>query len=431
MNYKQKSIEVIDDIICLVLKADKYEILANKLMKIMSETWFENQRVAIEEAIDEFINSEGLISEEDKKELMNRLEKRLGVNFAALLEAKMNEIRRETYSKALSDINIEYSFNQISKQVLNWLEQNHSYWIGNYYKEQIAEKIGKDLDEYFKKILLEGMNRQAAGKYLKEMLKDKFEKPEGYRGSILNYFEGFANHVITQTREFAHVDAYERAGIEYIKIHAVLDSRTSLICRELNGRVIKVNKLIEQRNKILNARTPEEAKKYSKWFTTKEILSKIYHKETDELPSGIGLPPYHFHCRTTTVMAYKEEIDRNLLRADNRQQAEDILKAKVNNYEQLDKAEISRLKTMILNSVSESEELKDIIRSAQADVYLLLADDKLQVLFAKQDKHALYDFVKNKIMHKKIEELEKYLTEIENSGGKYLKLKFARGIMKF
>jgi|GEM_PF-6210339 len=426
---KQRAIEIINEIICIILKIDKYERLVDKLKKIMSETFFENQQTAIEEAIQDFINTEGLITDKDKTELLEILERRLGTNIATLLEAKMNEIRRETYSLGLSEINIEYGFNRISKETLNWLEQNHSYWIGNFYKEQIADRLGKDLDDIFDRILKEGMSREAAGRYLKEMLKDRFGKP-GFKGTILNYYEGFANHVITQTREFAHIDAYERAGIEYVKIQAVLDSRTSLICRELNGRVIAVSKLKQQRDKILNSKSPEEAKKYSKWLTQKEIMRLVYQKATEELPDEIGLPPYHFHCRTTTVMAYQEEIERDLLKAKSYQQFENILKSKVDNYEQLSKAEISRLKTIALNASADNEYIYDMIRSAQSDIYLIHIRDKLQSLFVKQQDIAIWDIINNKLVYTD-EKINELLNKIEEDGGKYMKLKKARGIKKW
>ena len=50
-----------------------------------------------------------------------------------------------------------------------------------------------------------------------------------------------------------HVSGYEDAGIEYAEIVAVMDDRTSPICRHLNGRIIPVSAMSAQRDQLLAA----------------------------------------------------------------------------------------------------------------------------------------------------------------------------------
>lgn len=308
MRKLERALELVDSIICQIIKADKYEGLVNKLQSILNTTWFDTQNRAVNEAIDNFLRSEGEIGEDDKKELFEILNKRLGFEVAQAMQSQMSNVRAKTYHSSIGDVDVSFGFNRTSKDVLSWLESNHSYWIGNYYKEQLSEKLGANVSDVFKKIATDGMSREAAGRYAKETLKNFFEKPEGYKGSIKNYFEGFSNHVITQTREFAKIDAYERAGIKAVRIVAVLDHRTSKICRHMHGRIISVSKLKEQRDKILSETTPEEAKKYSLWLSDKQADEKVKNVKTNKLSKYLGMPPYHFFCRTSTEMVDDEDL---------------------------------------------------------------------------------------------------------------------------
>jgi len=89
------------------------------------------------------------------------------------------------------------------------------------------------------------------------------------------------------------VAGYERAGITRVKVKAILDKRTSAICRALNGRIIEVAELSRQKEAILSAQSKEELKQAQPWLKASQVAG--------DLPSGYGLPPYHYRCRTTTV----------------------------------------------------------------------------------------------------------------------------------
>ena len=69
----------------------------------------------------------------------------------------------------------------------------------------------------------------------------------------------------------ATADGYKQCGIEQYKILATLDSRTSEICQELDGKIFD--------------------------FKDKEV--------------GVNYPPFHYNCRTTTIPYFEpDEIDK-------------------------------------------------------------------------------------------------------------------------
>ncbi len=108
----------------------------------------------------------------------------------------------------------------------------------------------------------------------------------------------FANHVVTRSRESGRVDGYERAGVEYLQIRAVLDHRTSCICRNLHGRIIEVDKARRLRARLMDAKSPEDVKEIAPWVPCDGVKGK----RSSELPEHLALPPYHFGCRTRTVV---------------------------------------------------------------------------------------------------------------------------------
>ncbi len=115
------------------------------------------------------------------------------------------------------------------------------------------------------------------------------------------YFKGLADHIATKTKELGRISGYQRAGIKYVKVKAILDERTSIICRQMHGRIISVERLAEQKERILQARSIDELKAAQAWIPS-------FSGKTSELPDGVAGPPYHYRCRTTTV-AYFEELE--------------------------------------------------------------------------------------------------------------------------
>ncbi|HEX2868795.1 MAG TPA: hypothetical protein VHO03_17270 [Ignavibacteriales bacterium] len=319
MPWQHEAIEEIDDILCIIMKADKYQILANTLKVLLQNAWESLKEAAIEEAFQELEKGEGDLTEDDVKQLLSSLEVKLGEPlFKACLQIVADH-QTKAYKQAFKKIdgkttNVEFSFNKTSKDALKWLRENETYWIGKFYSNQITGKLDATLNEFAKGIFEQGLSRAEGGKLLRSACKDFFDKPEGFKGHITEYWEGLSDHITTRAREFGRVDAYDRAGIKYAKIVAVMDARTSEICKHMNGRVFPVSHLRDIRDKLMAANSPEEAKDVSPWLKTAQITEQVAGKSTKDLLSGdltktLASPPYHFKCRTITVGATQEEYD--------------------------------------------------------------------------------------------------------------------------
>jgi hypothetical protein len=102
-----------------------------------------------------------------------------------------------------------------------------------------------------------------------------------------------------------------RLGIAAVEIVAILDSRTSRICREMNGRRISVRLLVSHVREVMQTPMNELTEKFA-WPTPNEVKS-YEGLSTDDIMSRIScrMPPYHGRCRTTYVISREVRVSKS------------------------------------------------------------------------------------------------------------------------
>jgi len=147
------------------------------------------------------------------------------------------------------------------------------------------------------------------------------------------YWEVIAGSFVSQGRSFAQLSAYAEAGIERYLIEAILDERTTEVCRFLHGTSFTVGSGLRTFERL--EANPESVPDLAPWVrevTDPESGRKVLFVEsggqrtavaevtrsgfgarddrgdfgrslTEQqlLDLGISFPPYHGLCRTTTV----------------------------------------------------------------------------------------------------------------------------------
>ena len=115
---------------------------------------------------------------------------------------------------------------------------------------------------------------------------------------------------VQRVRNWAHIGSLHQAEIEVARIVATLDSRTTEICRELDGKLVRVGAAhsgIQRLNQIEPGEFAKEvyespiAKAISKEpvKTIKSFLEDDGKTISDKLATiGRSIPPYHPNCRT-------------------------------------------------------------------------------------------------------------------------------------
>lgn len=142
-------------------------------------------------------------------------------------------------------------------------------------------------------------------------LKDKILKTTDFEGSddgeyakktkILDWMLG---HYVNRSRNFSRVLAIysvdQNASLEYV---AIIDQKTSKICKNMNGRIITVDtakKFVDEYISTTDAESVREKFDYSK-----NKIAEDNALSTDKLVEqmGVKLPPLHLGgCRTTVVI---------------------------------------------------------------------------------------------------------------------------------
>ena len=146
--------------------------------------------------------------------------------------------------------------------------------------------------------MAEGIKAGLGRTQVAEDLQKFFGDYPGVQNPPLSYWRGFAANGMNRTRQFGLLQSYEDVGITELEVLAVMDERTSAICKDMNGRIIPVSNGLAQRDLMMAAEDPEDVKTISPWPKLEDIKGKSTKNVLDQ---GVITPPYHFNCRTTLV----------------------------------------------------------------------------------------------------------------------------------
>lgn len=209
---------------------------------------------------------------------------------AALPAAALNDLNEALYLAGAVEgtgQRLKFSLGPPDYRALDLIGQQNYFWLMEHYSGEVQQGFDGLLNQAY----AEGWSRVRLAEALRAHFQDL--KP-----ASRSYFNGLADHSARKLRELGRVAGYERAGITHVKVKAILDQRTSTICRALNGRILPVATLAAQKERILNAKGKEELKRAAPWL--KDLTA------ASDLPENYGLPPYHYRCRTITVAYFPE-----------------------------------------------------------------------------------------------------------------------------
>jgi len=225
----------------------------------------------------------------------------MGDEFAAALDTPLKTFVEATYRAASQEAEFSrlgMSFTPLDAKNIIQVKQTQAFWIKNHYDSSVADTLSDILSQYTQE------------KWSVAQLGDQLK---GHFGEVVNgsktYFKGLAEHTSLKVREFARIENYKKLGAEWYMIVAVMDERTSEICRYLNGKIFAVAdavKSMDAQMRICEENDFESAKKHLKEIAPFVKDSDLEYNE-DGLPVGIKgqfspFPPFHWRCRSRTVM---------------------------------------------------------------------------------------------------------------------------------
>lgn len=151
------------------------------------------------------------------------------------------------------------------------------------------------------------------------------------------YWELVASSFVGQGRSFPQMSGYAEAGIQRYRIEAVLDERTTHICRHLHGETFEVADALQHFERVEAMEKPEDITRELPWVregrdaetgrtrlyvegkAVRMMIAEVTHSaigsrddvgdfrplasDRELAEAGVGFPPFHTLCRSTCLAA--------------------------------------------------------------------------------------------------------------------------------
>ncbi len=353
-----------------------------------------------------FINENYNIDKKVLKELVNSKISSMG------LSINPNNLEEIYAVLAGKNIAVNIVFDEIDIRAINAM-RNNFYWVGKEFNKGFTDRL--------KDIIESAFRGEVARSELAGRLKDEFASE---LNQSVRYFEGVSDHIISQNQNISTVNQARKYGVKYYKVVAVMDSRTSAICRSMNGRLIPAEHIERQCDNIMNAKDMASKKAAATW------AKAPYNGRSNKMDSNFGMPPYHFRCRTEIVPAWVDEYENDgvTMRASEAPGKDEIIR-------HIDKMGVERVLTFAnandkkhsanllqrtsaakivsaLNSITHiaphvNVEQKSIAKTQNG--YIIIFDgDKIDTIFPTKDNQALKKYFENYAKKDKIEVIKRW-----------------------
>lgn len=130
-----------------------------------------------------------------------------------------------------------------------------------------------------------------------------------YRSVMADQSSGF-------TRSYGSGTVWETHGVTIIKVIAVIDHRTTEMCKQMHGTTFEIQEVLEHYEQVLHKTSPEAFLRGNSWLShnakdgvhiargAERIPVTAGMSSSSVLKSGVALPPYHAGCRTGTEVDF-------------------------------------------------------------------------------------------------------------------------------
>ena len=199
---------------------------------------------------------------------------------------------------------IQTLFDKPRQEAVDWLVGHDRFWIGKVFPEHVRDSfrdaIVRGLDE--------GLGRKAIGKRLRDLMAGTRDAP-----GKLELYNRVAAASVNRAHNWGGMFSLEEAGIDEYVFRAVMDERTSRICRDLNGRVFSVPRVMRVVRQALEG-PPSAIEGIAPWPSFDSERNDFYIQTGERraylggqsegwlADHGVALPPLHGNCRSVVVL---------------------------------------------------------------------------------------------------------------------------------
>lgn len=219
---------------------------------------------------------------------------------AAVPAIEATVLRREArrlLEAGASSVGAPLDFTQRRTQrLLEAAVRDLEFWQGERIRDR-ADDLGELLEEYFTDPAARGAVRTSAHsgrthKAWPDRLISKVDDASGATADLITDTWAYRWNRIGQVR------GLELAGVRVAYAKATLDAKTTPFCRWVDGKPVAVSKLTRQVNRYVKAVTDGDYDAAREAWPMLQFKAGDGAKQFRKAFKGVGVPPYHFRCRT-------------------------------------------------------------------------------------------------------------------------------------
>lgn len=253
------------------------------------------------------------IAKDDSTEnILLYLDKELGKNLGSnLVEGiKSSLIRNWIESTWVNYQNTQIQAQGIATQrlpsVINWFENAMNFDYGNIYND-----FRSDLRSAIKNAL-QGKAGSSQSIIEKAANAKKALQSQMTDTALTNRYRLVVDNAVSKARNFSQILSFEELGFARFQFQAIIDKKTSNICRVLNGKTVEVKFAVKYVENVLATEPDQVVKKFpwesgKNWPSSPEDIAKADWRSLLE-KSSVQLPPFHGFCRTIVTLVEESKM---------------------------------------------------------------------------------------------------------------------------
>lgn len=203
---------------------------------------------------------------------------------------------------------IKANLSKKDKDAIDAIRRISEQAAGSLFPADVASKVQQVVEHI---VLNEGLPVSEAAARLRSelegalgLVKTSEVVPSSFATNPGAYFKVLAQNAAGLATNMGRVVTMADAGVKAYEVVAVIDARTSKICRAMNGRIIAVDSGVAMVDAIIEAGTATGLKDAFPWDssrTAKDLGPNTPANNAKLAASGLGFPPYHGECRSFVV----------------------------------------------------------------------------------------------------------------------------------
>jgi hypothetical protein len=232
------------------------------------------------------------------------------------------------HARSAHRLGIAADFNALDQRVIRHLVGSQANFVRDEYGRRLDD-LGAEARRVVAEGLESGLGRQEIAADLARAAENALVTRPAF------YWEVVAGAFVANGRSLAQISAYAEASIQRYVIEAVLDEVTTETCRFLHGKTFSVGDALKRFDRIERLERPEEIKAEQPWVRealdpetgrkmlyvnkdgTRTPIAEVTRSglgtpddagdfargrsEQELMDLGVGFPPFHGLCRSSTV----------------------------------------------------------------------------------------------------------------------------------